>query len=354
MSRDIKIFDGHNDTIKKMFLAGKPSIQQFLSGGFEGHLDMPRMKRAGFAGGFFAICVPAHIEDSHSNEGNLKITQRGYEVRMAPAMPHAEARAFTKSVIAFIKQVEQQSNGDFCLVKNMRELAACTDKGNIAAILHFEGAEAIGENLEDLQEYYDAGLRSIGLVWSRPNVFGEGVPFKFPYSPDTGPGLTDAGKQLVRVCNEMGILIDLAHINEKGFWDVAKLSTKPLVVTHTGVHAICPSTRNLTDKQIDAVGASDGIIGVYFEAANIRRDGKNDADVPLSILVEHITYLINRIGIEYVGLGADYDGALMVADVSDVSGLPTLIKALNQSGLSEQDIRKLAYDNWMRVLGALG
>jgi membrane dipeptidase len=140
--------------------------------------------------------------------------------------------------------------------------------------MHFEGAETIQTDLSDLAGYYAQGLRSLGIVWSRANDFAEGVPFRFPHSPDTGPGLTDAGKALVRACNDMGILIDLSHLNEKGFWDVERLTTAPLVVTHTGVHAICASTRNPPDKQIDAVGASGGIIGINFSVGMSRPDGK--------------------------------------------------------------------------------
>ena len=100
---------------------------------------------------------------------------------------------------------------------------------------------------------YRPGLRSLGPVWSRPNIFGHGVPFAWPRSPDTGPGLTPAGRDLIKACNKLRVMIDLSHLNEQGFWDVARLSSAPLVATHTCVHAICPSTRNLTDRQLDAI-----------------------------------------------------------------------------------------------------
>lgn len=347
----MQIFDGHNDTIKKMFASdGKSGIQQFLGGGSSLDLDLPRMKQAGFIGGFFSICVPGNSEDDHSSKENLTITEHGYEVRMAPPVPHTEAHDFTDSVISLMKDVERQSAGQFSIVKDYRQLESCINEGIVAAVLHFEGAEAIAESLDDLQAYYDIGLRSVGLVWSRPNAFGEGVPFKFPVSPDTGPGLTDAGKRLVRACNDMGIVVDVSHINERGFWDVASLSNKPLVATHTAVHAISPSTRNLTDKQIDAIGDSNGIVGVYFEAANLRRDGALNPDTPLSLLVEHITYLIERIGIDHVGFGSDFDGAVIISEIHDVTGFPKLIKALREHGLSEEDLQKLTHGNWLRVL----
>ena len=124
------------------------------------------------------------------------------------------------------------------------------------AVLHLEGAEAIDPGLEALDLWYAAGLRSIGPVWSRPNAFAHGVPFISPSSPNTGPGLTDAGRALVRRCAELGILIDVSHLNEAGFWDVATLDVGPLVASHSGVHALCPTSRNLLDSQLDAIGAS--------------------------------------------------------------------------------------------------
>jgi membrane dipeptidase len=125
---------------------------------------------------------------------------------------------------------------------------------------------------------YAAGLRSLGIVWSRPNAFGHGVPFKFPSSPDTGPGLTEAGRELVRACNERRILIDLSHLNEKGFWDVAGLSTAPLVATHSNAHSVCPHARNLTDRQLDAIRESGGMVGLNFATAFLRPDGSMNAD----------------------------------------------------------------------------
>ena len=108
----------------------------------------------------------------------------------------------------------------------------------LAPVLHIEGAEAIDPNFEFLDVLYEAGLRSLGPVWSRPNAFGHGVPFRCPSSPDTGPGLTDLGKELIGACNRLGILIDLSHLNERGFWDVAAISNAPLVATHSNAHAL--------------------------------------------------------------------------------------------------------------------
>ncbi|MBE3112125.1 MAG: dipeptidase, partial [Acidobacteria bacterium] len=183
-----------------------------------------------------------------------------------------------------------------------------------------------------------------------PNAFATGVPFRFPGSPDTGPGLTNDGKELVRVCNALGIMLDLSHLNERGFWDVAALSDAPLAVTHTAAHALCPSTRNLTDKQLDAVGESDGVVGVAFHVGNLRADGRQDADTPLSEIVRHVDYIAGRIGIEHVAFGSDFDGAIMPLELGDVAGLPRLIEAMRAYGFDESDVRKVAHENWLRLL----
>jgi membrane dipeptidase len=186
-------------------------------------------------------------------------------------------------------------------------------------------------------------------VWSRPNAFGHGVPFGFPQSPDTGPGLTEAGKALVRACNELGMLVDVSHLNEKGFWDVARISEAPLVATHSAAHALCPSSRNLTDAQLDAIAESGGVVGINFHVGFLRADGQDEAETPILDIVRHVDYVANRIGIEHVALGSDFDGATMPNELGDVSGLPKLIAALQAQGFGEEELAKITHENWMRI-----
>ena len=218
----------------------------------------------------------------------------------------------------------------------------------LAAVLHFEGAENLGPDL--LEDLYEAGLRSLGLVWSRPNAYGHGVPFRIPASPDTGPGLSNRGRELVRECNRLGVMIDLSHLNERGFWDVASISEAPLVATHSNAHALCPSTRNLTDRQLDAIRESDGMAGVNFAVGFLRKDGKDEEDTSIEDVVRHVDYLAERIGIERVGFGSDFDGAKVPREIGDATGLPKLLAALRRRGYGEDALKKLAHENWLRVL----
>jgi membrane dipeptidase len=196
-----------------------------------------------------------------------------------------------------------------------------------------------------------AGLRSLGPVWSRPNAFGYGVPFRCPSSPDTGPGLTDLGKALVAECNRLRIMIDLSHLNEKGFWDVAALSNAPLVATHSNAHAISPHSRNLTDKQLAAIKESAGMVGVNYAVSFLRPDGKQDKDTPANLIVDHIAYLIEHVGEDGVGLGSDFYGAMIPAELGNAAGLQILVEAMEQRQFGRALIEKICFRNWLRVLG---
>ncbi|UCG23326.1 MAG: dipeptidase [Chloroflexota bacterium] len=342
-SHKILVFDGHNDTLLDLYMPSRGGGRSFFELSDKGHLDLPRAKQGGFGGGFFAIFVPRKKRAKPSAaDADPPPEPRPIEA--------AYAQKVTQGMIELLLQLENEANGQLKIVRDSDEIGECFASGALAAILHFEGAEAINPDLSNLIDFYDLGLRSIGLTWSRSNAFAHGVPFEFPKSPDTGPGLTAAGKALVKECNELGVMIDLSHLNEKGFWDVAALSDSPLVATHSGVHEICASTRNLTDKQLDAIGNSGGIVGINFHVGFLRPDGKGDADTPLSFIVDHVQYVADRIGIDHVALGSDFDGARMPAPLGDAAGLPKLIAALGDAGFDEADLRKIGHGNWQRVL----
>ena len=199
-----KVFDGHNDVLLRLWLKkDRDAAADFLNGDGEGHLDLPRMIKGGFAGGFFAVWVPNPADPPMSDE-DPNPPMAG-EIPMPKALPAALAMA------ALLFQIERNSAGRFKVSRTAAEIRSSLGSGVIAAILHIEGAECIDAGFKNLEVLHQSGLRSIGPVWSRPNIFGHGVPFRFPGSPDIGPGLTDTGKDLIRLCNERGILIDLSQ-----------------------------------------------------------------------------------------------------------------------------------------------
>jgi membrane dipeptidase len=333
------IFDGHNDALLE-------ADASTLAGGRDGgHLDVPRAQAAGLAGGIFAVFARSPGDEELTLDG-----EGGYDVALPPPLPHDDALAAAASTAARLFTLE--ALGGVRVVRGTKDLDRSLEDGRLAAVLSLEGAEAIDRDLAALDPWYDAGLRALGLVWSRPNDFGHGVPFRFPSSPDTGPGLTPAGERLVRRCGELGVMVDVSHLNERGFWDVARVTRAPLVASHSGAHALCPSSRNLTNEQLDAIGTTGGLVGIVFAVAFLRADGADDADTPLETIVAHARHVADRIGVDHVGLGSDFDGAKIPAALGDVTGLPRLLDALRDGGFSADEVERIAWRNWRRVLGA--
>ena len=198
-----------------------------------------------------------------------------------------------------------------------------------------------------------AGLRSLGLVWSRPNAFATGVPFAFPGSPDQGPGLTDAGPRARARVRRAGRSSSTSRTStRRGFWEVAELATGPLVASHSGAHALCASPRNLTDDQLRAIGERGGLVGINFHVAFLRADGGEDVDTPLARIAEHAAHVAEVAGARCVALGSDFDGAIMPAALGDVAGLPRLLDALRAAGFDDAELEGIAWGNWRRVLAA--
>ena len=262
----------------------------------------------------------------------------------------AEAQRVVFAMASLLYRIERESDGRVRVCRTAGDIERCLADDVLAAVLHIEGAEAIDANFEVLDVLHAAGLRSLGPVWSRPNAFGHGVPFRCPSSPDTGPGLTDLGKALVGACNRLRILIDLSHLNEKGFWDVAAISNAPLVATHSNAHAISPHSRNLTDRQLAAIGKSGGLVGVNFAASFLRPDGRQDKDTPAELIVQHIAHLLEHAGEDSVGFGSDFDGALIPAELGNAARLQNLVAAMRTRGFGEPLIEKVCFRNWLRVL----
>lgn len=343
-SREIQIFDGHNDAVQHLY-EYRQGGRDFLVRSDDGHLDLPRAREGGLIGGLFAMFA----KPERPPGGDLSTTGSGYEVRLADPLDPAYARDRIEGQLHALNRVVNRSDGQIRWARNVDEIELGQRDGAFLIVLHMEGAEAIGPDLDNLESLYAAGMRSLGLVWSRPNIFGHGVPFAYPRSPDTGPGLTAAGKELVRACNSLGIMVDVSHLNERGFWDVAALSNAPLVATHACAHAICPSTRNLTDRQLDAIRASNGVVGFNFCVNDVRPDARLDANTPLDTIVYHLNYIVDRLGDDCVALGSDFDGAVMPSPIKDASGLQHLVAALRAQGFNNATLRKLCMENWLRV-----
>lgn len=340
------VFDGHNDVLLRLWHNGKKGgdpVAEFIDGTAQGHIDVPRAKAGGLAGGLCAVYIPSgDLILQEPDENGHYVTPLAAPLQRQPSLDIA----MEKLAIAY--RVERAGGWKIC--RSTADIRKAMNEDIFAAVLHMEGCEAIDEDLDALEVFYAAGLRSLGPVWSRHNAFGHGVPFAFPMSPDSAPGLTDAGFELVRRCNQLGILIDLAHITEKGFWDVAKTSDQPLIASHSNAHALTGVARNLTDVQMDAIKERNGLVGLNYAVTMLRPDARDDAKTPLSDMVRHIDYMVERMGIDCVALGSDFDGATVPADIADAAGNQNLVAALKAAGYSEVELAKICRENWLRVL----
>jgi membrane dipeptidase len=344
----IPIFDGHNDVLLRLHLhAGADAAAAFLQGGDKGHLDLPKARQGGFAGGLFAIFVPSPKRKNDSETPSQDVSSPP----SPPALDVAEAQRVVFAMASLLYRIERESQGRVRVCRNVGDVESCLAEDVLAVVFHIEGAEAIDANFELLDVLHAAGLRSLGPVWSRPNAFGHGVPFRCPSSPDTGPGLTDLGKALIGACNRLRILIDLSHLNERGFWDVAAISNAPLVATHSNAHALSPHSRNLTDRQLAAIRESGGLVGVNFAVSFLRPDGRHDKDTPADLIIQHIAHMLEHVGEDGVALGSDFDGAAIPAELGNAAGLQILVQAMRKRGFGKPLIEKVCFRNWLRVLG---
>ena len=339
------IFDGHNDTLLRLWQAGDHDGRGFLEGREGGHVDLKRAREGGLMGGFFAVFTP----DAGPGGGD---DDDGGVVDHPPLGPvdPSRARQVAFEVAAILLRMSRARPDAIRLCRSVAEIEAAEAAGAVAAVLHVEGAEAIGPDLGELEVLHAAGLRSLGPVWSRPNIFGTGVPFRFPADPEEGSGLTEAGERLIRACDRLGIMVDLSHMNAAGFRDVAAITTKPLVATHSNAHALSASSRNLLDWQLAAIAESGGVVGLNYAVPFLRDDGRRRADTPLTTLIRHLDHLLERLGESGVALGSDFDGALIPREIGDASGLPALVGAIRRAGYGDALVDRICRRNWLDLL----
>ena len=315
------IVDGHNDLPLRLWRGEQPR-----------HIDLQTAAAAGFSGGFFSLFAPSGPTPADPGADV-------YSLPPPEPLGRDDAAPIVEAQLALLAGLG---------LKHAR-VAADFDEGRVTAVVHMEGAEALAPDLSDIEEWYRRGLRSVGPVWSRPNDFGSGVAFAFPSSPDTGPGLTSTGKALVHACNRLGIVVDCSHLTEAGFWDVAAATDAPLVATHSNAHALCASSRNLTDAQLDAVGASGGVVGINFTPPFLREDGRDDPETPVEEIVRHVAYVADRIGVDHVAFGSDFEGATMPRGLESADRLPYLVSLL-RTRFADDDVARITHRNWLRVL----
>lgn len=284
--------------------------------GNEGQADFMRLREGGVKLQFFAV----FIEQPYRSSGALLRALQGIDL--------------------FLKEVENNSH-QVVLIKSKQDLEDLMKDNRLGAILSIEGGEALEGELFTLDIFQRLGVRSLGLTWNDRNNLADGVG-----AGKRHRGLTGFGKEVIREMNRMGMLVDLAHIAEKGFWEALEISESPVVVTHANCQRLCSHVRNLTDQQLKAIGEKDGCVGITFVPEFI-----DSANPTIDKLLDHVEHAAAIAGIDHVGFGSDFDGMdKILPELGTALEMPRLVEGLGKRGFSDEEIFKLTGGNWLRVL----
>lgn len=232
------------------------------------------------------------------------------------------------------------------VIKDYEDFEKAEKQNKFGVILGIEGLPGIGSNLDYLYLLERTGVRHIGMTWNEENAFATGQ------RGDVNRGLTDLGIKAVEIIENLGILLDVSHANDKTFWDIAKYSKKPFFASHSNARSLCPSMRNLTDDQILCIGERNGMIGMNSYHGFV---SKNENEKNLDILLNHMEYIAEKIGLDKVGFGFDFaeyystpeDEDEGLEGVHDVTEIGNVKKALEKRGYSKEEIENIAYKNFV-------
>jgi len=309
------------------------------------HADTPAFMRAGYD--FFARHAPVPRAISFGGHVDLpRMREGGLCAQVFGIWTFPRARGPAKGVhkeIDVVAKCAAARPEDLVIAWTADDIRAAHASGRRAALLSIEGAHALEGSLDNLGQFARLGVRSLGLLHFSKNPAGHPA-----YGLGKGTeGLTDFGRELVGELDRLGVLVDLAHINRAGFLEAAARTTKPAIVSHTGVSGVHAHWRNVDDEQIRAVASTGGCIGVIFAPRYLGRDG-------LAAVVDHIEHLIRAGGEDVPALGSDFDGFVRPpSDLPDVAALPRVTAEMLRRGWTRERIAKILGGNFLRVLGAV-
>ena len=320
------IFDLHCDTFLKLGIAKacgeKISVQRSSL-----QIDEEKLIKGGYFAQCFAMFVPVTANDP-------------YAVCKEMLGVYGEELAKSQTLAPVL------SYADFS--KNQKA-------GKISSVLTMEDAAPIGASLSRLHEFYRLGVRMIGLTWNYKNAVGHPNFREFTedtkpdlFTPETELGLTDFGRELVAEMNALGVAVDVSHLSDKGFYDVLSVSTKPIFATHSNARGVCRNVRNLTDDMLFRLADNGGVMGMNYAKGFVNEDEELGRETCRGIL-RHMLYIKNKIGVDHIGLGSDFDGIDPKIELKDASCLPLLIGEMERAGFTDEEIEKITYQNALRV-----
>ena len=356
------VADTHNDVLMRSMM-GRNILTELP----ESHSDLVKFKKGGVDLQVFSVWVsPSKIDpEEYYNYANAIITQLEYLCSRVP--------------------------DQWAIPYNYQDIVYNDQHDILSCMIGVEGGHVIENDLSKLDALYDRGMRYLSLTWNNSTNWATSAKDETEKGDSLMfAGLTNFGQQVVRRCNDLGVMIDISHAGEQTFWDVLKISTKPIIASHSSVYTLCPHFRNLKDEQLLALEKNNGVVFVNFYPAyidstfsekgkKIRQDFQPQLDslariyVPesnelwyaenallepslsaaapdLDDVIDHIDYIADLIGVDHVGLGADWDGVeVLPVGIENIAKLPSLTKKLIERGYSQRDIRKILGGNFKRV-----
>ncbi|MBO5071243.1 MAG: membrane dipeptidase [Roseburia sp.] len=324
----MKYIDMHCDTLSAALGMGSKTAEHL-----EGTMvDTARLRGAGAAAQFFAmfLCQGNQTEESESD----KVSR--LEERM-------------EKMYEIFRNTLSACENYLAPAGNFAQMEENSRNGKISAFLTIENGYLVRGDMANLKRFYDMGVRLITLTWNDANCFG--VPHSAKIS-QMQQGLTDFGKEAVRYMQKLGIVVDVSHLSDGGFYDVAEAARKtgtPFVASHSNCRALCPATRNLTDEMIRTLADCGGVAGINFEPSFLNTD-MDDKISRVERMCDHICHFIDKGGADCVGIGTDFDGIGGQFEISDCTKMPLLFDALHRRGLSDDLIEKIAYGNVAQVI----
>ena len=356
------VADTHNDVLMRSMMG-----QNILTELPESHSDLVKFKKGGVDLQVFSVWVsPSKIDpEEYYNYANAMITQLEYLCSRVP--------------------------DQWAIPYNYQDIVYNDQHDILSCMIGVEGGHVIENDLSKLDALYDRGMRYLSLTWNNSTNWATSAKDETEKGDSLMfAGLTNFGQQVVRRCNDLGVMIDISHAGEQTFWDVLEISTKPIIASHSSVYTLCPHFRNLKDEQLLALEKNNGVVFVNFYPAyidstfskkgkKIRQEFQPQLDSLASIyepesnelwyaenallepslsaaapdlddVIDHIDYIADLIGVDHVGLGADWDGVeVLPVGIENIAKLPSLTKKLIERGYSQRDIRKILGGNFKRV-----
>lgn len=323
------VLDSHCDTPSQILSLRDLSLDNELA-----HVDYPKLKKGNVDGAFFALYIPASMDTD-------------------------DAKDYLLRLMGGVKRTLAENPDKAALTVSMSQALENKKKGLFSLFLGLENGSPLGDSedaFENLQKLYNAGVRYITLCHSTSNQICDSCASTTP----KWNGLSPFGKRLVAEMNRIGMLVDVSHISDSAFYDVLACSTKPVVATHSSCRALADHPRNMTDDMIRELAARGGVIQINFYpvfldsefAARFSSSGDLDLERPsYKLIADHIDHVVSLVGVDYVGIGSDYDGIEITPDgMEDISMMPKLFDELRSRGYSEEDLKKIAGGNFFRVM----